>query len=67
VPLELRVAIAPTGTVRLVEVMEALTGDAAFPFLAVRSELEAGETTPLDLTKCRPAVFAQPEATTAAE
>jgi radical SAM-linked protein len=53
-PLELEVAIAPTGTVRLVEIMEALTGDPGFPFLAVRSELVAGDTTPLDLAHCRP-------------
>src|SRR5690606_23490756 len=39
VPLEVEISITQSGSAKLSELMEALLGDAAFPFVAVRSEL----------------------------
>jgi radical SAM-linked protein len=41
--------ITPTGSVKISEVVEAVTGDAHFPFKAVRAALTGGGTSPMDL------------------
>ncbi len=43
VPLEVEISITQSGSAKLSELMEALLGDAAFPFVAVRSELVRSE------------------------
>jgi hypothetical protein len=41
--------VTPTGSVKIAEVIEALTGDAHFPFKAVRAALTGRGGSPMDL------------------
>ncbi len=49
VPVRVALTIGQQGSARLVELMEALLGDASFPFAAVRTALLATGTSPLEL------------------
>jgi radical SAM family uncharacterized protein/radical SAM-linked protein len=49
VVLDAHVAITPTGSVKAAEIVEALTGDRACPWSAVRVALTGGGVSPLDL------------------
>ncbi|HVW25265.1 MAG TPA: TIGR03960 family B12-binding radical SAM protein [Polyangiaceae bacterium] len=62
VPLAVSTRILPTGSAKISEVVEALTGDAAFPFKAVRAALTAQGRSPMDLALYRraPSAAVQP-------
>jgi len=49
VVLDAHVAITPTGSAKAAEVVEALTGDRACPWSAVRVELTGAGASPLEL------------------
>jgi radical SAM-linked protein len=49
VPLDVTVRLSPSGAVKAAEVVEAITGDAQFPFKAVRAALTGKGASPLDL------------------
>jgi radical SAM-linked protein len=49
VPLSVKIRITSQGSAKISEVVEALTGDAAFPFKAVRTELTGRGGSPMDL------------------
>jgi radical SAM-linked protein len=49
VPLSVSTRITQTGSVKIAEVIEALTGDARFPFKAVRAALTGRGGSPMDL------------------
>jgi radical SAM family uncharacterized protein/radical SAM-linked protein len=49
VSLAVSTHVTPTGSVKIAEVVEALTGDAHFPFKAVRSALTGRGGSPMDL------------------
>ena len=53
VPLDVEVRILPTGAIRPGDLVAALTGKPDWPHRAVRTELLAGSTTPLDLEQLR--------------
>ncbi|HEX7668624.1 MAG TPA: TIGR03936 family radical SAM-associated protein, partial [Polyangiaceae bacterium] len=49
VPIEVRVRVLGSGSVKIAEVIEAVTGDRTLPFKAVRVALTSGATSPMDL------------------
>jgi hypothetical protein len=49
VPLAVSTRITATGSVKISEVVQAVTGDAHFPYKAVRVALTGGGTSPMDL------------------
>jgi hypothetical protein len=49
VPIDVSIAILQSGSAKIVEMVEALTGDAHFPHQALRVALLAGGATPFDL------------------
>jgi radical SAM family uncharacterized protein/radical SAM-linked protein len=53
VPLDVRVRVLGSGSVKIAEVVEAVTGDATVPFKAVRVALTSGSTSPMDLAAHR--------------
>lgn len=48
-PLEVRVVIAPSGSVKIAEVVQTVTSDPEFPFKAVRAALTVRGRSPLEL------------------
>jgi radical SAM-linked protein len=62
VPLAVSMRITPNGSAKISEVVEALTGDASFPFKAVRAALTAQGRSPMELGLHRraPATGVQP-------
>jgi radical SAM family uncharacterized protein/radical SAM-linked protein len=62
VPLAVSTRILPNGSAKISEIVEALTGDAAFPFKAVRAALTAQGRSPMDLALHRrvPSATLQP-------
>jgi radical SAM family uncharacterized protein/radical SAM-linked protein len=53
VPVEVTLALTQNGAARIVEVVEAISGERGFPHQALRRELVAQSTTPLDLPALR--------------
>jgi hypothetical protein len=53
VPLVVTLRVAPSGSAKIAEVVEALTGERAFPHQPVRTALLVGEHTPLDVEALR--------------
>jgi radical SAM family uncharacterized protein/radical SAM-linked protein len=53
VALSVSTRVTPTGSVKIAEVIEALTGDAHFPFKAVRAALTGRGGSPMDLALYR--------------
>ncbi len=51
--LEAEISLGPGGSAKVVELVEALTGDARFPHVAVRTSLLAGASSPLDVAALR--------------
>ena len=49
VPLEVEVRLGPSGATKVAEIVEVVTGDAAFPHQAVRTALLASGASPLDV------------------
>jgi radical SAM-linked protein len=60
VTLEVRLSISEKGSAKLTELMEALVGDPAIPYLAVRVELVAKQGRPFDLEQHRNAPRSAP-------
>jgi len=59
VPLELEVSLSQSGAVKIVEVLEALLGDASVPHVAVRTALLASGSSPLDLAAHQKSLVAE--------
>jgi hypothetical protein len=53
VPLTVSIRITGSGSAKIAEVVEALTGDATFPFKAVRAALTGRGISPMELAAHR--------------
>jgi radical SAM-linked protein len=62
VPLEVSVRITQNGSAKIVEVVEAITGEAGFPFKAVRTALTGGGASAMDLAAHRKPLAAATQA-----
>jgi hypothetical protein len=62
IPLDLTISVGSSGSAKVTEVVEAIMGEPGFPHRAVRVELAAGGTSPLELAAFRRPALVEPRA-----